>query len=250
MECRSLCPKHKRQLAFKLRDQLPQPPAPLSLLSPILSVQVTVHVPVLSDESRHPTALGPFSSPSSIVGRPMADPETLDTVPNIFRLVHRYSTKLAKDTYDSNKCLSLMDLSDIPAVDPAELGFHPFPNQSSFHLADWHWNGGVQKSLGSFQNLVALITHLDFSTNDIKSTNWSCIHSELGTSDDEAGWLDKDAGWTHSSVTMMVPYQSHQSMPSIAGAAPRNYTINGFYHQKLVSIMREKILGLGRNHKF
>ena len=49
---------------------------------------------------------------------------------------------------------------------------------------------------------------------------------------------------------MMVPYQSHRSMPSIAGAAPRNYTINGFYHQKLVSIMREMILGLGHNHKF
>ena len=250
MERRSLHPKHKRQLAFKLWDQLPQPPAPLSLLSPILSTQVTVHAPVLSDKSRHPTALGPFSLPSSIVGRPMADPETLDTVPNIFGLVRRYSTKLAKDTYDSDKCLSLMDLSDIPAVDPAELGFHPFPNQSSFHLADWHWNGGVQKSLGSFQNLVALITHPDFSTNNIKSTNWSCIHSELGTSDDKAGWLDEDAGWTHSSVTVMVPYQSHQGVPSIAGAAPRNYTINGFYHWKLVSVMREKILGLGCNHKF
>ena len=98
-----------------------------------------------------------------------------------------------------------MDLSDIPAVDPAELGFHPFPNQSSFCLADWHWNGGVQKPLGSFQNLVALITHPDFSTNNIKSTNWGCIHSELETSDNKVGWLDEDVGWTHSSVTMMVP---------------------------------------------
>ena len=62
-----------------------------------------------------------------------------------------------------------MDLSDIPAVDLAELSFHSFPNQSSFHLTDWHWNGGVQKSLGSFQNLVALITYPDFSTNNIKS---------------------------------------------------------------------------------
>ena len=144
MECRSLCPKHKRQLAFKLWDQLPQPPVPLSLLFPILSMQVTVHAPVLSDESRHPIALGPFSLPSSIVGRPMADPKTLDTVPNIFELVHHYSTKLAKDTYNSDECLSLMDLSDIPAVDPAELGFHSFPNQSSFCLADWHWNGGYR----------------------------------------------------------------------------------------------------------
>ena len=250
MEHGSLCPKRKRKLAFKLQDQLPQPPVPLSLLFLILSTQVTVHVPVLSDKSRHPTALGPFSSPSSIVGRPMADPETLDTIPNIFRLVCCYSTKLAKDTYDSDECLSLTDLSDIPAVDLAKLGFHPFPNQSSFHLADWHWNGGVQKSLGSFQNLVALITHPDFSTNNIKSTNWSCVHSELGTSDDEVGWLDEDVGWTHSSVTVMVPYQSHRGVPSIAGAAPRNYTINGFYHQKLVSIMRDKILGLGHNHKF
>ena len=204
----------------------------------------------LSDND--PTVLGSSSSPSSVTDTSTTNPDALDTQTNIFGVFRRYSTKLAKDTYDSDESLSLQDLSNIPVpeTNPTDSGFYPFPNRSSFRLADWHWNGGVQKSLGGFHKLVALITHPDFSTDDIKSTKWSLIHSELGTEDDEADWLDEDAGWTHTSVTISVPYQSRRGVPSLAGAGPRSYTIDGFYHRKLVSVMREKILGLGRNHQF
>ena len=157
------------------------------------------------------------------------------------------------DSYDPDENLSLHDMSNIPEsslVNPDQLNFYPFLNRSSFSLADWHWNGGLQKSLGSFHNLVKLITDPEFKVEDIRTTNWNSIHSQLGTDDDEADWLDEDAGWTRTPVTISVPYQSHQGLLSAFGAGPKNYTINGFYHRKLVSVIKERILGLESNHQF
>ena len=108
MERRRLLPKRTRQPTFKLRDQLPQPPAPLTLtMSLRLSVQTD-----LSDND--PMVLGSSSLPSSVTDTSMTNPDTLDTQTNIFGVFHHYSTKLAKDTYDSDESLSLQDLSAIP----------------------------------------------------------------------------------------------------------------------------------------
>ena len=113
----------------------------------------------------------------------------------------------ATDTYDPDKNLSLNDMSNMP-VNLEDVDLYPFPNCSSFHLADWHWNSGVQKLLRSFHDLVTLITNPEFKTKDIKTANWSFIHSELGTDGNKVDWLDEDHSWTHTSVTMSIPYQS------------------------------------------
>jgi Plavaka transposase len=243
IERRPLLPKRKRQLPVRFRDELPQPPTPLSLLSPLARARAEVPV-------GHPTRSSP---PRSIADSVTADSRgILTTLPNVFGLFRRY-TILAMNTYDPDENLSLSDMSNIPEASPVdleELDLYPFPNPSSFRLADWHWNGGVQKSLGSFNDLVSLITDPEFKAEDIKTANWSLIHSELGTDDDEADWLDEDAGWTHTSVTVSVPYQSRRGVPSASGSGPKNYTINNFYHRKLVSVIRERILGLSGNHQF
>ena len=240
MERRPLLSKRRIQLPHRFRDELPQPPAPLSLLSPDAEV---------------PVGYLPRSSPPSFI----ADDDTADhfrhilaTPFNIFGLFRRYVI-VGMDSYDPDENLSLHDMSNIPEsslVNPDQLNFYPFLNRSSFSLADWHWNGGLQKSLGSFHNLVKLITDPEFKVEDIRTTNWNSIHSQLGTDDDEADWLDEDAGWTRTPVTISVPYQSHRGLLSAFGAGPKNYTINGFYHRKLVSVIKERILGLESNHQF
>jgi hypothetical protein len=141
------------------------------------------------------------------------------------------------------------DLSNIPAYTASADDVHsPFPNQSAFLLAEWHWNGGEQKSHASFHNLINIMGSADFQIADIQGINWDRIDEELGT--DEAEWLDEDAGWTHTPVTMSVPYQSRRGIPSAPDAGPWNYTVDDFYHRNLVSIIKEKILGLKEGHQF
>ena len=220
MERRPLLSKCRIQLPHRFQDELPQPPAPLSLLSPDAEV---------------PVGYLPRSSPPSFI----ADDDTADhfhhilaTPFNIFGLFQCYVI-VGMDSYDPDENLSLHDMSNIPEsllVNPNQLNFYPFLNCSSFSLADWHWNKGLQKLLGSFHNLVKLITDPEFKVEDIRTTNWNSIHSQLGTDNDEADRLDKDAGWTRTPVTISVPYQSHRGLLSSFGAGPKNYTINGFYH--------------------
>lgn len=238
MERRPLLPKRRRQLPLRFRDELPQPPAPLSMSSLRESAEVSIIHPTTS--TSHCSVADSVTTGSSR--------GILTTSPNIFGLFRRH-TILATNTYDPDENLSLADMCNIP-VGPEESDLYPFPNRSSFRLADWHWNGGVQKSLGSFKNLVKLITDPEFEVNDIKTANWSFIHSELGTDAGEADWLDEDAGWTHTSVTISVPYQSRRGAPSESDSGPKNYTINNFYHRKLASVIKERILGLSGDHQF
>ncbi|KAG0691487.1 hypothetical protein DFH29DRAFT_1010947 [Suillus ampliporus] len=46
--------------------------------------------------------------------------------------------------------------------------FHPYPNKSSFLLGDWFWNGGIQKSHKSFEELLRIIGDADFRSEDIR----------------------------------------------------------------------------------
>ena len=181
MERRLLLPKRKRQPPFHFREEIPQPPVPLSWLS--------------SGPSTEAPATGCLtgsSVPHSIVDYPTADHGILSTFHNVFGLFQHY-TVTVMDAYDPDERLLLSDMSNIPElqpVNPTESNYYLFPNRSSFHLADWHWNGGVQKLLGSICNLVSLITDPEFRAEDIKNTRWNLTYRELGTDDKQEDWLD------------------------------------------------------------
>ena len=168
---------------------------------------------------------------------------------NVFGLSRRYESA-NPPSYDPEEHVSLQDLSNIPGCAEANEAYYPFPNQSAFRLAEWHWNGGEQKSRASFHSLMEIIGDPEFHSTDVRGVNWDQINNELGTENDEAEWLDDDAGWTRTSVTISVPYQSRRGFPSEPGACPRNYTVDNFYYRGLVSIIKEKILGLKDAHHF
>lgn len=78
------------------------------------------------------------------------------------------------------------DLSDLePGVDlpPRHLdvigSFYPYPNETSFRLGDWYWNGGVQKSQQSFRDLLGIVGSPSFSSEDVRKRNWSQIDKTL-----------------------------------------------------------------------
>jgi hypothetical protein len=191
------------------------------------------------------------SSPS-LATRIGSEPRRIFQTPhNVFGLSRRYeATELP--SFDAEEQMALEDLSDIPVYSNSSevKSFYPYPNRSAFALGNWHWNGGAQKSQACFRELIDIIGDPEFQSADVRSINWDQINEVLGTEEDTGEWLDEDAGWTHTPVTISVPYQVRRAMPSESGAGPRNYTVEGFRHRNLVSIIREKISGLNENHRF
>ena len=104
-------------------------------------------------------------------------------------------------------------------------------------LGDWFWNGGVKKSLSSFNTLIDIITHPNFNITGLRDVRWESVNADLaGDSDGE--WLD--AGWTHTPISLSVPYQTQCGEQCASDAGPQNYMVGDFYHQKLTSIIHEK----------
>ena len=151
---------------------------------------------------------------------PPNKPATLHTFTsfNAFGLFCWYEIRQTFLVHDPDEYMSLIDLSNIPThTNVTQPTFSPYPNQSSFLLGDWYWNGSVQKSQQSFNNLIKIITDPEFQIMDIQNVNWTQINEELA-SDNTGEWLDDDAGWTCTPVSLSIPYQIHHGILSDVGA--------------------------------
>ena len=88
----------------------------------------------------------------------------------------------------------LMDISADTSANPA-CKYYPYPNQSSFLLGEWYWNGSEKKSQSSFKNLIKIVGHPDFCPEDVAGQNWRLIGALLSGEPyaglDEDGWEDE-----------------------------------------------------------
>jgi hypothetical protein len=119
----------------------------------------------------------------------------------------------------------LLDISSVPVASPADIpaklsdtSFHPYPNQSSFELGHWYWNGSLQKSQQSFKKLINIVRHPDYNPDDVQNTPWDMISSQLGASTDVEGrdeWEDEDASWRKTQVTIKVPFSCTTPQPDV-----------------------------------
>ncbi|KAG6914430.1 hypothetical protein DXG01_000393 [Tephrocybe rancida] len=174
-----------------------------------------------------------------------------DTPANIFGIFQRFVLptnglnagaidSFAPHGHDPNSQMSLLAMSDVLLNTNGEASnnpYAPFPNKTAFLLANWFWNGGIQKSKDSFRQLLSIIGHPEFSPLDISSTNWQQIDQQLGVNAwDIDEWEDQDAGWGQSSVHISVPFHRNTENPG-----RQDYTKQGFYHRLITSIIREKL---------
>lgn len=170
---------------------------------------------------------------------------------NVFGLFRRYDIGDIP-IHDSDSQLSVEQLSNFghqTASSKSSPTYWPYPNRSAFLLGDWFWNGGVQKSLSSFDDLMSIITNQEFNTADLQDVRWDYINAELG-SENAGEWLDEDAGWQCTPISLSVPYQIRRGEQPAPDVGPKNYVVGDFYHRNLTSVIREKIAGLTKESQF
>ena len=168
---------------------------------------------------------------------------------NVFGLSRRYHSE-SPPARDPEENIILEDLSDEPPIadglsrgpQDSELDFYPYLNKSSFCLAEWYWNHGIQKSRNSFKDLLGIVGSQDFRPEDVQNTNWDGINTQLGNNYfdgsevDETLWVDEDAGWHRTPIRISVPFHKRNKNPGT-----QDYIIGDLYHRSLVAVIREKL---------
>ena len=123
--------------------------------------------------------------------------------------------------------------------------FHPFPNESSYRLGQWHYSDNASNSKQRFRDLTEIVGAPTFKPEDIHSTNWQKMHEILGRNEFDAGdpqsgdqfeGMDKDAGWRSKPIIISVPFHRRSFK---RGVLP--FTAGDLYYRSLVDVIREKL---------
>ena len=171
-----------------------------------------------------------------------------NTLANSFGLSRRYyGDRLL--THDPEDAITLQHLSLIPFAEenPGFAGraagskdpgsFYPYPNRFSFLLGNWYWNGGIQKSKGSFKELIKIVGSPEFRPEDVNGTCWDLIDTQLQAGAEKIGQEPfEGAGWTKTAVTIKVPFHKRMPEPGVY-----DYHVGNMYHRRLMSVIREKL---------
>lgn len=118
-------------------------------------------------------------------------------------------------------------------------GYGPFPNKSSFSLADWYW-ASSNKSFADFERLISILRAPDFRLNDALSVDWRDAFSTLGANkhdlaEKDASWI-RDSGWLSTPITIDVPF--HRTM---GDTGSRPFFVGNLQHRSILSVIKEKI---------
>lgn len=152
-------------------------------------------------------------------------------------------------SHDPEELVTLNDLSpgntnhspSPPHLTPSK--FYPYPNESSFRLGNWHWEG-LLKSHSSFDDLLKIVGNTNYRPEDVRETNWKVINCFLGHSadsvvgeedqEDQPEWMDEDVGWKKTRVSISVPFNNRMSTTGVC-----NYANTVLNHRPLVQVIKE-----------
>jgi hypothetical protein len=117
--------------------------------------------------------------------------------------------------------------------------YHPYPNQTSFLLGEWYWNGGEKKSQLSFQRLLEIIGHPAFCLEDVAGNNWQHINAKLSGDENDGGSCvneETNGDWIKTPIKISIPFHKQMSHPG-----QKDFDVGILHHCKLTSVIREKI---------
>ncbi|KAF6742404.1 hypothetical protein DFP72DRAFT_1081941 [Ephemerocybe angulata] len=117
--------------------------------------------------------------------------------------------------------------------------YGPFPNKSSFEVAEWFWNSN-SKSFLEFQKLMGIFKQPSFSFDDVISTDWAKSFHTLGANKDtlpdcEGAWIDDD-GWRRTKLEIEVPFHNRMRAPG-----KEVHEVGEFRYRSIMSIIKEKV---------
>ena len=181
------------------------------------------------------------------------------TPQNRFGLFRQYLSEQLP-SHDPEEYVDFQDLSEGSACETSQTSapfthsrspevkdnFYPYPNESSFHLRDWYWNCGNQKSHKSLHELVRVVGDPEFRPDNVQHTQWAKINTKLARNDfdeesgqelEEGEWMDEDSGWMKTLVSISVPFAKRSSK----APGPRAFMVGDLYHRSFVSVIREKL---------
>ena len=261
-------PREHRRLPKHYRDALPEPPAALPAIKataapsssrlsqfyievPLPLVALSEYKPLSScriDRSQLERAYANLSASSQV---PKPQPQLpahlsqirkiLKSACNGFGLFRQYYAAHFPD-HDPAENISSNDLINTSPTLLANV-YHPYPNETSFLLGEWYWNGGEKKSQLSFQRLLEIVGHPAFHPEDVAGNNWWRIDAQLSGDRRESpnngdSWIDEenDGDWIKTPIKISVPFHKRMSHPG-----PKDFDAGILYHRKLTSVIREKI---------
>ena len=226
--------REHRRLPKRYRDGEPEPPVTLPSTS---SQSPSERVQAEPDASQCPQ-----QKPSIPLCQAK---QTLQSACDGFGLFRKYyANRLPEhDMSPDSSSNGIVDVS-LPTL-PVNI-YHPYPNQSSFLLGEWYWNGGEKKSRSSFQNLLQIVGHPSFRPEDVSGKNWRFIDAQLsgervnGPNDDDSVANGKrkkdDTDWIKTPVKISVPFHSRMLHPG-----PKDFDAGILHHRSLISVIKEKV---------
>ena len=145
-----------RQLPKHYQDVLPEPPAALPPAPQLLTSECVLTtspatIPASPSSDQPPNIYSP-------------DRKLLKSTRNKFGLFQQYHAIRFPDHNPIKNIMryDLMDASlDAFSGNLAD-SYHPYPNQLSFLLGEWYWNGGLKKMQSGFQDLIKIVRHPRF----------------------------------------------------------------------------------------
>lgn len=230
-------PRLGRRLPKRFRDVLPQPPPSL----PPATSALAQSLPSCQSSGHHPKP--PTRSLHSRFFK------YIRTSKNIFGLSRRYFADQLP-THDPEEYTTLKDLCNNPVDKTADtqlcdLGvqaggssFYPYPNETSFRLGHWYWNGSVQKSQESFKELLHIVADPNFDPSHVRNTKWDQINAKLASDEieDDDEWMDVDAGWKKKTISIPVPFHDRTHNPGV-----HKYIGGELHYRPLVDVIKEKL---------
>jgi hypothetical protein len=133
--------------------------------------------------------------------------------------------------------------------------FWPYPNRSSFLLADWYWSNSIQKSKREFSKLINIIGDKDFLPSDICSTPWASIDKCLSGGPASHTSIQKKPTcppsilpfpqfhWIQDDVKIQVPF--HRNTQT---SGKKDHLVGTFFHRSIVEALKEKVSGPDFKH--
>ncbi len=221
--------REHRRLPKRYRNMEPEPPVPASTSSQIPPERVQAEPDTSQCLQQQPPI------PSSRVKK------IVQSACDGFGLFRKYyTTRLPEHDALPDSSSNIIDAS-LPPL-PVNV-YYPYPNQSSFLLGEWYWNGGEKKSQSSFQNLLQIVGHPSFRPEDVSGKNWRLIDAQLsgdrldGPNDDDDRANEKDdADWIKTPVKISVPFHRRMLHPG-----PKDFDAGILHHRRLISVIKEKV---------